>query len=332
LPHLKIENAHKLVCDALIRSRVSPLNAVLVADALVAAESAGQVGHGFRRVVGYAAQAVCGKVDGYAIPNVDRVAAATLKIDAKFGFAYPALEQMHSELPAMSRECGIALAGITNSHHCGVAGVVVERLAREKLIGLMFANTPAAMAPWGGNVALFGTNPIAFAAPRGGGAPIVVDVSLSKIARGKVMAARQLGEPIEDGIALGPDGKATTDADTALQGTMLPMGDAKGAALALMVEILAAGLTGSNFADEASSFLDTDGPPPGVGQTIIAIDPAKFGGSAIIDHIAGLAKRIEAQNGARVPGARRAEIALEIADKGLFVEDDLLAQIEGIGQ
>lgn len=332
MPLMTINDAHRIVYEAFLRSRVSPENAKLVTDALIAAESAGQVGHGFRRVISYTAQSTSGKVDGFAVPIVERVAAATLKVDALFGFAYPALELVQSELPAMARECGIALAGVTNSHHCGVAGVVVDRLARQGLVALMFANTPAAMAPWGGNVALFGTNPIAFAAPCGDSPPIVVDVSLSKVARGKVMAAKQNDEPIPQGWALGPDGGATTDAETALNGTMVPMGDAKGTALALMVEIMAAGLTGSNFASQASSFLSADGPPPAVGQSIIAIDPTKFGGVAITDHIAGLAKSIEAQDGARVPGARRAEIALEIAANGLFVDDTLLAQIEGIGQ
>ena len=155
--------------------------------------------------------------------------------------------------------------------------IQVERLAQAGMVALFFANAPAAMAPWGGKRALFGTDPIAFACPLPDHAPIVVDMSLSKVARGHILAAIQKGEPIPEGWALDADGKPTTDAKAALAGTMVPLGDAKGTALALMVELLAAGLTGANFAHEASSFLDAEGPPPGTGQLIIAIDASAFG-------------------------------------------------------
>ena len=148
-------------------------------------------------------------------------------------------------LPAVARAQGVAAAAIRRSHHCGAAGHPVERLGRSRAWSrMMFANTPAAIAPWGGSKAVFGTNPIAFACPLAGRAPIVIDLSLSKVARGNIMAAKQRGETIPEGWALDADGKPTTDPDAALRGTMVPMGDAKGTALALMVEMLAAGLTG----------------------------------------------------------------------------------------
>src|SRR5690606_16573695 len=105
----------------------------------------------------------------------------------------------------------------------------------EGMVALLFANTPAAMAPWGGRRALFGTNPVAAAFPLPDAEPVVIDISLSRVARGKVMAAAQKGEPIPEGWALDADGNPTTDAGQALAGTMLAMGEAKGAALALMV-------------------------------------------------------------------------------------------------
>ena len=332
MPNFSVSDAHLLVRETLQRCNTNTTNASLVADALVAAEMAGQAGHGMRRVPSYAAQAASGKVDGNAVPKADKVAAATLKIDAANGFAYPALELAHTELPAMARECGIAVAGISRSHHCGVAGVVVERFAHEGLVSMLFANTPGAMAPWGGSKPVFGTNPIAFAAPRSGAAPIVVDVSLSKVARGKIMAAQQKGNALEEGWALGPDGEPTTDPDVALRGTMLPLGDAKGTALALMVELLAAGLTGANYAADASSFFSADGPPPGVGQTIIAIDPSKLGGDAFVAHFERLAASIESQQGPRLPGARRSEIKDSVMTKGIEIDDQLLAEIEQVGR
>ncbi|MEP1207355.1 MAG: Ldh family oxidoreductase [Rhizobiaceae bacterium] len=328
------DQVHALVRDAFMRCNTSAANADSVATALVAAELAGQTGHGLRRVTSYCGQSLSGKVDGHATPSAEKPAAATLKIDAANGFAYPALDLMQAQLPAMARECGIAIAGISRSHHCGVAGVIMEKLANEGLVALMFANTPAAMAPWGGNKALFGTNPIAFAAPQsnGGGGAIVVDVSLSKVARGKIMAAKQKGEPIPEGWALGPDGEPVTDPNIALQGTMVPLGDAKGTALALMVELMAASLIGANTADKATSFFDAEGAPPGVGQTIIAIDPTKIGGAGAIDRFADMAASIAAQSGARVPGHRRQQLKQELLQNGIAVPADLRAEIEALGQ
>ncbi|MEN0039814.1 MAG: Ldh family oxidoreductase [Pseudomonadota bacterium] len=320
------------VADIFMRCNTSEANARSVATALVEAELAGQSGHGLRRVESYAAQARSGKVDGHATPVLNRTVPGTLNVDVASGFAYPALDAALEQFPGMAKEQGIAAAGFHNSHHCGVAGVIVEKLAREGLVALLFANTPAAMAPWSGSQATFGTNPIAFAAPRSNGDAVVVDVSLSKVARGKLMAAKQKGEPIPEGWALGPDGEPTTDAATGLAGTMVPLGDAKGTALALMVEILAACLTGANTAANATSFFEAEGESPGVGQFLIAIDPDRIGGPGAADRIATLAASIEAQEGARVPGSRRSALRLDMEANGIAVDDDLYATLDAIGR
>ena len=171
----------------------------------------------------------------------------------------------------------------------------------------MFGNTPKAIPPWGGTQALFGTNPIAFSAPRADDAPMVIDMSLSKVSRGKVMLANQQNEKIPEGWAIDNEGKPTTDPKKALTGAMLPIGDAKGSALALMVEILAAGLTGSNFGFEASSFLDAEGDSPGVGQLIIAIDPCFFSGDGFAERIETIISSILEQPSTRLPGNKRLE-------------------------
>jgi (2R)-3-sulfolactate dehydrogenase (NADP+) len=326
------EEARRLVVGALTRSRTAQHNAEAVARALIAAELVGQKGHGLRRVAAYSAQAAAGKVDGFATPKALRVKPGALAIDAANGFAYPALELATAQLPQMARTLGIAIAGVRRSHHCGVAGVTVEALADQGLVALMFANAPAAMAPWGGRRPLFGTDPIAFAAPLPNEGPVVVDISLSKVARGKVMAAQQMGEPIPEGWALDAEGNPTTDAAAALAGTMVPLGDAKGTALALMVELLCAGLTGANYAYEATSFFNAEGDPPGVGQTIIAIDPAAFGLPGTLERFAEMADAIARTEGARVPGRRRQEIRARLERDGIDVDDQLIATIEAIGR
>jgi len=197
-------------------------------------------------------------------------------------------------------------------------------------VALLFANTPAAMAPWGGRTAVFGTNPIAFACPRPGREPIVVDLSLSKVARGNIVAARQQGTAIPEGWAVDAEGRPTTDPDLALKGSMVPLGDAKGTALALMVELLAAGLTGSNYAAHASSFLDDKGGPPGTGQLIVAFDPESIGGAGALERFEALVQAIEEQPGARLPGGRRTALWRQALEQGIAVEAQMARTIEAL--
>ncbi len=327
---LTIDEAHALVETALTASRTSTPNAVSVARALVGAELAGQGGHGLRRVPAYAAQARAGKVDGHAVPTAQRTRPGAVHIDAGYGFAYPALDLAVEEIATIAPAQGIAVAGVVRSHHAGVAGLAVEALALKGLVALFFANAPAAMAPWGGRRPLYGTDPIAFAAPVEGGEPIVVDVSLSKVARGKIMAAGQKGEAIPEGWAFDVDGRPTTDARAALAGTMAPLGDAKGTALALMVELLSAGLTGANFAAEQSSFFDDKGPPPGTGQLMIGIDPDMFGGVRAMARFTEMAEAI-AGSGARVPGRRRQQLRDRMRRDGIPADHALIEEIQRIG-
>lgn len=320
-----------LIARALEASNTSPANAASVARALTQAEIDGQKGHGLSRVPTYAAQSQSGKVDGHATPTLRHARAATIMIDVAHGFAYPAFDLAISKLPAIAAETGIAAAGFVRSHHFGVAGRHVERLAEQGLLALTVSNTPNAMAAWGGKRAVFGTNPIAFAAPRRGAPPLVIDMALSEVARGKIVTAAQKGEPIPLGWAVDKDGQPTTDAKAALAGTLVPAGGAKGAALALMVETLAVALTGANFAFEASSFLDASGPPPGAGQVLIALDPGGFAGAEIFaDRFAALAAEIEADDGARLPGSRRLALRERARNSEIAVDARLLAEAEAI--
>jgi (2R)-3-sulfolactate dehydrogenase (NADP+) len=327
---ISLAEAERLVVRALETSGVSFANAASVARALVAAEVDGQTGHGFSRVAAYAAQARSGKVAGAATPRVERPATALLAVDAGSGFAFPAIDAAIDALVALAPETGVAAALIRRSHHCGQLGAHVERLARHGLVALMVANAPPALAPWGGSRPLFGTNPIAFAAPRQDGIPLVVDLSLSKVARGKVMAAAKAGKPIPEGWALDPDGRPTTDPQAALKGTMLPMGDAKGAMLALVVEVLCATLTGANHSFEATSFFDAEGAPPGVGQTLIVFDPECAVKDAFATRIESLLAAMSAQEGVRLPGALRADRRAAAQRDGVTVPLHLYAEIQAL--
>ncbi|MEL6646248.1 MAG: Ldh family oxidoreductase [Pseudomonadota bacterium] len=324
--NMSIEALTDLVVRAFLASNVSDENARIVANALIAAEIDGQGGHGLSRVASYAAQAASGKVNGHAVPKLSRPKPSLLTVDAQNGFAFPALSLVINDLPDIAHSNGLAAAYITKSHHCGQLGAHVERLAEAGVLALMVANSPPAMAPWGGATPFFGTNPIAFAAPRAETPPLVIDLSLSKVARGKVMAAAKAGQAIPEGWALDTDGVPTTDAQAALTGTMLPMGDAKGAALALIVEILCATLTGANPSHEATSFFDAKGAPPGVGQTLIAFAPDP----AFTARLEGLLTTLLSQDGTRLPGVARLAKRDAASENGLDVPDNLLLEIEEI--
>ncbi|MDE2229868.1 MAG: Ldh family oxidoreductase [Alphaproteobacteria bacterium] len=328
---LTVNEAHDLAVRALKRAGTSGAAAAAVAEALVAAELDGIASHGLSRLPFYADQVESGKVNGKAEPAVDRPAPAIVRVDAGDGFAFPAIDAGFAHIDDAVRSAGVIALAISRSHHAGAFGYHVERLAHRGLIALGFGNTPAAIAPWGGKRALFGTNPIAFAAPRRTGAPLVLDLSLSVAARGKIMLAAQKGEPIPDGWALDGAGNPTTDAKAALAGTMVAIGGAKGAGLALMVEILAAALTASNFGFEASSFFDAKGPPPRVGQFFFVLDPARFGAETYRSRIDVLIAAMSEEAGVRLPGARRQALRVRLEAEGIPISDALLSDLRRRG-
>ena len=325
--NISLTEATELAVKALSNHKTSHENAVLVGEALVAAEADGLKGHGLSRLPSYCGQSASGKVDGFAHPEASHIAAAAISVDARHGFAYPALSLAIEKLAGLTPETGIAVAAVSNSHHCGVAGHHVEALARKGLCGLLFANTPQAIAPWGGSRGVFGTNPIAFAAPRTGSDPLVIDLSLSKVARGKIMFAQQEGKSIPEGWALDSKGAPTTDPEAALAGTMLPMGEAKGAALVMMVEILAAALTASNFGYEASSFFAADGSPPSVGQLLISMAPGPLSGGRYESRMATLIETVLGQDDTRLPGDRRLISRQQAKSEGLRLTDQQYDQV-----
>ncbi|MGE0713870.1 MAG: Ldh family oxidoreductase [Alphaproteobacteria bacterium] len=332
MPVLALAALGELAERALVAAGTAPVNAGHVARALVAADADGIPSHGVARLPAYCDQVASGKVDGRAVPTAQSTAGATIAVDAADGFAFPAVALALDRLVATVRETGIAAAGIRRSHHFGVAGHPVERLAEAGLVGLAFTNSPAGLAPWGGARPTYGTNPIAFACPRAGAPPLVVDLSLSKVARGRVMVAAQKGEPIPEGWAVDVEGRPTTDAKAALAGTMLPMGDAKGAALALVVELLAAGLTGGTYGYEAGSFFTADGPKPRIGHLLIAIDPIRLGaggadGGDFATRAATLLERATGEPGVRLPGDRRLAARAKAAAVGVDVPDALATDL-----
>jgi len=326
-----IRNAAELeqmATEVLVKAGTVETSARSVAKALVRANRDGLNSHGLARLQAYSAQVRAGKVVGAATPAFEKLGPSAARIDANDGFAFPAFDMAIDALVDMTAETPVAGIAVTNSHHFGVAGHHVERLAERGVVGLVFGNSPQAIAPWGGYRPLFGTNPIAFGFPRAAAPPVVVDLSLSKQARGKIKLAADEGREIPEGWALDKDGNPTTDASAAMAGSMLPLGDAKGAALVLAVEIMAAAMTGAHFGYEASSFFDDQGGPPRVGQFILGFDPGPLSGDSYADRLEVLLGAITDQPGTRIPGARRIGIREQSDTEGIDIPDDLLIWME----
>jgi (2R)-3-sulfolactate dehydrogenase (NADP+) len=267
-------------------------------------------------------------VDGQAEPGVVRIKGAVSLVDARSGLAYPACELAVRQAVGQAERFGIAFVGVTRSHHFGAAALHVEPVAERGLVGIALSNSPAAMPAWGGRTAIFGTNPIGVAFPRPGHDPLVIDMSLSKVARGRILIAAEEGREIPSDWALDREGRPTTDPKAALAGTMLAAGDAKGVMLALIVELLVCALTGGRFGFEADAFFAEDGNRPEIGQAFIVIDPGALVGREVYgERIETLTAAMLADEGVRLPGGSRRQRREQANREGVTIPDALFAQL-----
>ncbi len=266
MPKHSLEQLAHLATRALTQAGASQPMAEATVRALLYADARGLPSHGLSRVLQYTTHLRNGRANGAAVAKVVGGKAAACLIDAGEGLAFPACELAISEAISRAKAAGACFVGVTNSHHFGAAAYHVEAVAAAGMVGLGFGNSPSAMPAWGGKRGIFGTNPIAAAFPRKREAPLIIDLSLSEVARGKLMVAAKKGEAIPLGWALDKDGKPTTDPKAGLEGTMMPAGGVKGAMLALIVELLCCALTGAAFGFEADSFFVDEGNRPRIGQ------------------------------------------------------------------
>jgi delta1-piperideine-2-carboxylate reductase len=271
-----------------------------------AAEADGAKSHGVFRIPGYVSTLKSGWVDGHAEPIVDDSAPGVIVVDAYNGFAQPALSLAAPRLVERARANGIAMACIRDSHHFGALWLDVEPFAANGFIALACVNAIARVVPHGGRKPVFGTNPMAFAVPRAGQMPLVFDQASSAMANGDIKLAAKDRRSVNDGVGVDRDGEPTTDPAAIVDGgALLPFGAHKGSSIALMIEVLAAGLTGGQFSFEVK--LSPGAETPRTGQTVILIDPAKGGGPFFGERIETLIEAIKASGATRLPGDRRYE-------------------------
>lgn len=308
------------ITKSLLEAGANQLMAEKTAYFLAKAESQGLSSHGFSRLAQYTAHLKNGRANGAANPKIISDRGACTLIDAGDGLAYSACEMAINELVKKTQEFGIALAGVTNSHHFGAAALHLEQLAQAGFIGLAFSNSPAAMPAWGGSKPIFGTNPIAAVFPRKNADPIIIDLALSQVARGKLMVAARKGEKIPLGWALDSDGKPTDDPKKGMHGLMCPAGGVKGAMLAFIVETLCVGLTNSALSFEADSFFTDNGNKPRLGHCFIGINPgAMAGNNAYNERLEALIMMMLEDDTVRLPGASRRKAQKMAESEGIAI-------------
>ncbi|WP_460418978.1 Ldh family oxidoreductase [Pseudomonas sp. microsymbiont 2] len=280
--------------------------AAVLAHNCASAQRDGAHSHGVFRIPGYVSTLASGWVDGRAVPQVTDLAPAYVRADAKGGFAQPALAAARSLLVEKARMAGIAVLAIHNSHHFAALWPDVEPFADEGLVALSVVNSMTCVVPHGARKPLFGTNPIAFAAPCAGHDPIVFDMATSAMAHGDVQIAAQAGEQLPPGMGVDAAGQPSTEPKAILEGgALLPFGGHKGSALSMMVELLAAALTGGNFSWEFDWSAHPGAKTPWTGQLLIVIDPCKAEGERFALRSRELVEQMQAVGLTRMPGERR---------------------------
>ena len=310
---LTLEQISVLITDVMAANGCDDANAAALADIMTRAERDGSHSHGLFRVPGYVKALRSGKVDGKAKPVVTKKTPAIIHVDGRGCFAPLAQSVGLPVLSEATSEIGVAALSLTGIHHFAALWPETEYLADRGLVGIACTAYMPMVAPAGSSTALFGTNPISFAWPRPGKTPVCYDMATAAMAMGDVQIAARDRKNVPIGTGLDADGKPSTDPAAIAKGVLLPFGGYKGSAIAMMVELLAAGLTGEQFSFEARENDNGDGGPPRGGEIVIGLSPDLIAEDGWQAHVEGFMDRLTALEGVRIPGERRHQNRL---DKG----------------
>jgi len=307
-------------------------DAQVVASVLIDTSLEGIDTHGLSRLPVYLTCLKNGRINKQ--PQMDVVKlGAVASIDGDNGLGQLVAVRGMQAAIELAKEFGIGLATAKRSNHFGAASYYCKLAASQGMIGQVFTNAPPAMPPWGGMRPYFGTNPIAFGIPQEG-YPVVIDLSSSNVARGNVILASNEGHSIPLGWAIDEEGRPTTEPKAALEGAVLPVGGAKGYALALAVEVMAGILSGSAYGLDVGFIYDDKKEPANIGHSFIAIDvtrvmPGVVFAERLSDMISGIKSvpLAEGYSEIRIPGEKRHRIMQERRKSGIPVSPALLMEL-----
>ncbi|HHY49818.1 MAG TPA: Ldh family oxidoreductase [Alphaproteobacteria bacterium] len=318
----------RLLRAIFLRHNCSDEVAGLLAENMAGAERDGAHSHGIFRIQGNLGSLDSGWVDGKAVPVIEDVAPGVLRADGRNGFSLSVLARAREALIGKARSNGIAMLSVRKAHHFSAVWPDIEPFAREGFIALAMVNSMASVVPFGGHEKVFGTNPLAFAAPRRDADPLVFDQSSSAMSNGDVQIAAREGRPLPEGYGIDRHGNPTTDPKAVLDGgALLPFGGYKGASIAMMIEIMGAALAGGEFSFEIDWSAYPGAATPHGGQTYILIDPGRGAVNSFVDRLEVLIGRIHDAGQTRLPGDRRYANRREALAHGIPIAEDALAEI-----
>lgn len=264
-------------CDILQSVGVPPNDAMLVARSLTEADARGLGSHGVVRLLPVYVQRLQAGTTR-AQPNIQVVQrhSASAVVDGDGGLGQVVGHRAMEVAVAMARETGCGAVAARHSSHFGIGALFVEQAVAEGMIGIVLTNAPANMPPHGGRQRFFGTNPLAVGIPCGTERPVVLDMSTSVVARGKIVMLHKLGLPIPPGWAIDPEGMPTEDAGEALAGAVLPMAGHKGSGLAFIIDAFCGVLAGAAFGPHIVDLYDRGDHPQNVGHFFLALSVEAF--------------------------------------------------------
>jgi len=303
---VKLDEIYDIAFKALINNGCDEKNATAVAETVKNAERDGSISHGLFRIPGYIAALKSNKVNGNAKPSKKLLTQNAIRVEGDYGFAPLAIKIGIPALIEAANKYGVGVLTIKNTHHFAALWHETESLAEQNLIGIACTAYKPSVAPAGAKKPLFGTNPISFAWPRKNKMPVVYDMATSTMAMGEVQVAARDGHKVPFGTGLDKDGNKTDDPSAITNGgVLLTFGDYKGSAIAMMIELLAAGLVGDLFSFEAEKEDNNDGGPARGGEFIMALSPQLIAGENWNEHSEKFFERMSGLEGVRLPGKRR---------------------------
>jgi len=326
---LSLEEIYSLAKKTLINNDCNEINSEAVAQTVTFAERDGSISHGLFRIPGYVAALRSKKVKGDASPSTKHLSQNVIQVDGDRGFAPTSIELGIPILVDITKKTGIGVLTIKNVHHFAALWHETEALAEKELVGIACTAYMPSVAPYGAIKPLFGTNPISFAWPRKNNSPVVYDMATASMAMGEVQVAARDGHKVPFGTGLDKEGKKTDNpSEIANGGMLLPFGGHKGSAIALMVELLSAGLVGDMFSFEAKEADNNDGGPARGGEFIIALSPQLIAGEGWSEHADKFFEQMISLQGVRLPGQRRHDNRKDIGPRK--VNTDLLNKIKSL--
>ena len=305
-----------------------PAHATALARQTVLSEEMGQASVGVSHVFDYLDGIAGGRINGHANPEISRPVPTMIHVDGDGGLPQTGFDLAFDTFTASAHDLGLCVFLQKNTTLCGSLGTFARRVAEAGLVVFAATNGSALLAGSGGSKPVFCTNPMAFAAPQSGGPPLLIDQSSSATAYVNIRKAAERGDAIPEGWALDADGQPTTDPKAAVSGTLLAFGGARGANIALMVDVLAGGLTGANWSVEAPGFMDGNA-CPGTGLFVLAINPVLVTPD-FNDRMAVQIARLSGDYGVHIPGLSKEQAQRDARENGLDIDAGMLDRLRAI--